>query len=101
MQETIALLAPALVALGFYNHLNRNKLSTRKLVFSFGVFALLVNLCSYMVLLFLFNVGGIYFEHKSFAVYLLIAGVFAFVLPFIVNLVENAVSIEVKRNAQR
>lgn len=98
MQECVALLAPALVALGFYNHLHRNDLSTRKLVFSFSVFAVFINLCNYMVQLLLLGRDGVYFEHKSFIIYLLISSVFAFVLPFVVNLIENSVAIEVEKN---
>ena len=101
MQECIALLAPALVALGFYNHLHRDKLSTKKLIFSFGTFALFVNICTYLVVIFLLGNDGVYFEHKPLVLYLVISAVFAFVLPFVVNLVEHAVAIEVRRNGKR
>lgn len=96
MQECIALLAPALIALGLYNHLHQNKLSNKKLLFSYGIFVLLVNLCTYLVLIFLLGRNEIIFEYKSFIVYLIISGIFAFILPFVVNLIENAVAIEVK-----
>lgn len=101
MQEIIALLAPALVALGFYSHLNRDNLSIRKLFFNLGVFALLVNLCTYLVIIFVLGQDGVYFEHKSLVGYLIIAGIFAFIIPLLVNLVENSVSIEVKQDVKR
>lgn len=101
MQELVALLAPALVALGFYNHLLRNKLSTRKLFFSYGIFALFVNLCTYLVIIFIFGRDAVSFDNKSFVLYLLIAGVFAFILPFVVNLIENTIGIEVRKNAKK
>ena len=101
MQECIALLAPSLVALGFYNHLHRDKLSTKKLLFSFGIFTLFITLCTYLVVLFLLGSDGVYFEHKSLVLYLVVAAVFAFVLPFVVNLLEHAVAIEVKHNGKR
>ena len=101
MQECIALLAPTLIALGFYNHLNRDKLSAKKLLFSFGVFALLVNLCTYLVLIFLLGKDGVYFEHKPLISYFIVSGIFAFILPFVVNLVEHAIAIEVKHNDEK
>ena len=67
-------------------------------MFSFGVFAVFINLCNYMVQLLLLGRDGVYFEHKSFIIYLLISSVFAFVLPFVVNLIENSVAIEVEKN---
>lgn len=97
MQALIALLAPALVALGFYNHLHRDNLSTRKLFFSYGVFALFINLCSYMVVELVMN-RPVSFEGKSFIFYLILSAVFSFILPFVVNLIEQSVSIEVKHN---
>lgn len=96
MQECIALLAPALIALGLYNHLHQNKLSNKKLLFSFGVFVLLINLCTYLVLIFLLGRTEVVFVYKSLVVYLIISGIFAFILPFVVNLVEHAIAIEVK-----
>ena len=101
MQEIVALLAPALVALGFYNHLHRNKLSTRRLFFSYGIFSLFINLCSYLVIIFIFGNGSVSFSDKSFILYLIISAIFAFILPFVVNLIENTVAIEVRRNAKK
>ena len=101
MQETIALLAPALIALGFYNHLNRDNRSRRKLIFSLGVFALLVNLCTHLVILFILGNDKVDFENKSFVLYLIISGIFAFILPFVVNLIENTIEVEVKRNDKK
>lgn len=98
MQESIALVAPALMALGFYNHLHRGKLKTRNLVFGFGVFALFINLCSFMIILFLLGADGVSFKDKGFVHYLLISGGLAIALPLVVNLVETAVAIEVKKN---
>lgn len=101
MQEIIALVAPTLVALGFYSHLKRDNLSTRKLLFNLGVFALLVNLCTYLVIIFVLGQDGVYFEHKSLVQYLLIGGIFAFILPLVVNSIENSVDIEVRRNDKK
>ncbi len=101
MQEFVALLAPALVALGFYNHLHRNKLSTRRFASSYGIFALFINLCSYLVIIFIFGNDTVSFEGRSFIVYLVTSAIFAFILPFVVNLIENTVSIEVRKNAKK
>lgn len=98
MQESIALIAPVLVALGFYSHLHRGKLSNKKLVFAFGTFALFVNLCSFLVIIFLLGNETVSFSDKSFVGYLIVSGIFAFVLPFVVSLVENTIAIEVKKN---
>lgn len=101
MQESIALIAPALVALGFYNHLHRNRLKTRNLVFGFGIFALFINLCSFLIILFLFGADSVSFKDKEFVHYLLISGGLALVLPLVVNLIENTIAIEVKKNAKK
>ena len=101
MHEIIALIAPALVALGFYNHLKRDKLPTRKLFTSFGLFLVLVNLCMYLVIIYIFNHEHVIFSDKSFINYLIGASLFAFVLPFVVNLVEGMVAIEVKKNDKK
>ncbi len=101
MQEIIALLAPALVALGFYNHLRRSKLSTRKLFSSYGLFLVLINLCMYLVIIFLLGQEHVEFRDRAFVWYLIGASVFALILPFVVNLVENVVAIEVKKNGKR
>ena len=101
MQEIIALLAPTLVALGFYSHLKGDKISTRKLFFNLGLFALLVNLSTYLVIIFLLGKDGVYFEHKFLVGYLIIAGLFAFIIPLLVNLIENSISIEVRKDAKK
>lgn len=101
MHELVALLAPGLIALGFYNHLHRNKLSKRKLVTSYGLFVVLINLGVYLVTLYLFGQDEVAFDNKSFINYLFGASIFAFLMPFVVNLIENTVSLEVKRNAKR
>lgn len=101
MHEFVALLAPGLIALGFYNHLHRNKLSKRKLVTSYGLFVVLINLCAYLVTIYLFAQEKIAFHDKAFIKYLITASVFALVLPFVINLVENTISLEVKKNAKQ
>lgn len=98
MHEIIALVAPALIALGFYGHLKHNKLSSRKLLTSFGLFLVLINLCMYLVIIYVFNQDQVLFDNKSFITYLIGASLFAFILPFVVNLVENVVAIEVRQN---
>lgn len=101
MQEIVALMAPALIALGFYNHLHRNKLSTRRLFFSYGIFSVFINLCSYLVIIYILGNDEVSFDNKSFITYLITAGVFAFILPFVVNLIENTIAIEVRKNAKK
>lgn len=101
MQEIIALLAPALIALGFYSHLHRNKLSTRKLVSSYGLFVVIINLCLYMITIYLLGHDEIVFTGKSFIKYLIGASIFALLLPFVVNLIENTVALEVKKNGKK
>lgn len=101
MQETIALLAPALIALGFYSHLNRDQISTKKLVTSYGLFVVLINLCMYLVTIYLLGHEVVSFGGKAFVKYIIGASAFAFLLPFVVNLSEKMVAVEVKRNAKK
>ncbi len=101
MLEAIALFAPALIALRFYSHLHSNQLSARSLVMSYGIFVVFINLCMYLAELYLFGQDAVRFDGKSFVNYTLMALVLAFVLPFVVNLIETTVSIDVKRNAKK
>lgn len=101
MQEIIALLAPALIAIGFYSHLHRNKLQAGKLISSYGVFVVLINLCMYLVTLQLLGHDKINFDDQTFINYLICASIFAVLLPFVVNLVENTIAIDVRKNVKK
>lgn len=101
MLEAIALFAPSLIALRFYSHLRSDRLSARQLVMSYGVFVVFINLCMYLIQLFLLAQDSIQLGGKSFVYYTLMALVLAFVLPFVVNLIETTISIDVKRNASK
>ena len=96
MIEIIALGAPALMAVGFYNHLHHNDIAPRQLVCMYGTFVLLINLCAYLIFTYLFSVKEITFDSKTFITYGLLAAVLAFVMPFVVKLAESTVAIEVK-----
>lgn len=101
MLEAIALFAPALIALRFYSHLRNNQLSARSLVLSYGIFVVLINLCMYLIQLYLLGQESIQFDGKSFVHYTLMAVLLAIVFPFVVNLIETTISIDVKRNAKK
>jgi len=101
MLEAIALFAPPLIALRFYNHLHRDKLSARALTMSYGVFVIFINLCMYLAILYLFGQKSVNFDDKSFINYILAAVVLAFIFPFVVNLLESSISINVKRNVRK
>lgn len=101
MLEAIALFAPPLIALRFYSHLHRNNLSGRSLVMSYGVFVIFINLCMYLTILYLLGQPDVGFEGKGFVTYLIAAVVLAFIVPFVVNLVETTISIDVKRNVSK
>lgn len=101
MLELIALLAPALMALGVYNHLHRGKLAVRNLVFTYGVFAVFINLCAFLVTLYLFGNDTVSFVGKPFVKYIILASLLALALPFVVNLIEHTVAIEVKKNVKK
>lgn len=98
MQEIIALLAPSLIAVGFYNHLYRNALPARRLVSAYGLFVVLINLCMYLITVYILQVEQLTFGEKEFIRYLIGASVMALLLPFVVNLIEHMFAIEVKKN---
>lgn len=98
MQEIIALLAPSLIAVGFYNHLYRNALPARRLVSAYGLFVVLINLCMYLITVYILQVEQLAFGEKEFIRYLIGASVMALLLPFVVNLIEHMFAIEVKKN---
>lgn len=101
MLEAIALFAPPLIALRFYSHLHRNTLTARALVMAYGVFVIFINTCMYLAILYLLGQDSVTFEDKSFVNYLIAATLLAFIFPFVVNLIETTVSINVKRNATK
>ena len=100
MLEAIVLFAPALIALRFYNHLHRNKLTARMLVTTYGVFVVLINVTLYAVSVYLLGQESVEFSDRAFVNYLLGAVVLAFIFPFVVNLLEHTVSIKIKRNVR-
>ncbi len=101
MLEAIALFAPPLIALRFYSHLHRNKLSARSLIMTYGVFVIFINLCMYLSILYLLGQQSVSFDDKAFVNYLIAAVVLAFIVPFVVNLIETTVAIDVKRNVRQ
>ncbi len=101
MQELIALSAPALMAVGFYNHLYRSNLSTRKLFFFYGTMLVLINGLSHLTILYLIGKDEVAYTGKSFIFYLILSSVFAVIMPFVVNLIEHTVALEVKQNAKK
>ncbi len=98
MLEAIALFAPPLIALRFYNHLHGNKLTARSLTMSYGVFVVFINLCMYLTLLYLLGNNAVTFEGRSFVLYTLFATILSLIFPFVVNLIETTISIDVRRN---
>lgn len=101
MLEAIALFAPALIALRFYSHLKNGQLSTKGLVMSYGIFVVFINLCMYLVQLYLLGQDSVELQGKSFVNYTVMALLLAFALPFVVNLIETTISVDVKRNARK
>ena len=101
MLEIIALLAPSMMALGFYSHLHRDKIQVRKLISSYGLFVIIINLCMYMIMVYLLGHDQVVFTAKVFIKYLISASVFALLLPFVVNLIENIVAVEVRKNGKK
>lgn len=100
MLEAIALFAPALIALRFYSHLRDHQLTAKGLVMSYGVFVVFINLCMYLIQLYLLGQDSVNFEGKSFVNYTISALVLSFIFPFVVNLIETTISIDVKRNGK-
>ena len=96
MIEAIALAAPGLMAVGFYNHLHHGNLAPRQLICMYGTFVLLINVCAYLIYTYLFNVSSIEFDSKTFITYSILAAILAFIMPFVVRLAESTVAIEVK-----
>lgn len=101
MLEAIALLSPALVALRFYDQLHENKLPTRILVTSYGIFVILINLSLYAATLYLANHEDIVFTDAYFIKYLICALVLSVIMPFVVNLTEATISVKVTKSNGR
>ncbi|MGO3702163.1 MAG: hypothetical protein ACTJG2_03190 [Candidatus Saccharimonadales bacterium] len=98
MLEIIALLAPSLVALKFYNHLHYNTLPARTLVMTYGLFVILINLCLYAATIYLAGHDAIVFDERYFIKYLLLSLGLSIVIPFVVNLAEATVSVKVSHS---
>ncbi len=101
MLDAIALFAPALIALRFYSHLRGGHLTARSLVMSYGVFVLCINLCMYLIQLYLFNQESVQFQDKAFVNYVVVAAILSLIFPFVVNLIEKTISIDVKHNGKK
>ncbi|PID33099.1 hypothetical protein CR969_02550 [Candidatus Saccharibacteria bacterium] len=98
MLEFIALLAPSIMATGFYNHLSQDKLPTRKLIFAFGTFLILINLCVYMIGFYIININELHLYDKSFINYTVAATVFALIMPLVLRMIEASIQINVSKN---
>lgn len=100
MQSIIALFAPALISVKLYGHLRREELSKRGLVFAFGTFSLFINLCSYLVIVTVMD-QEVSFEDRSFILYLIVSTVFSLILPFVANLIDHSVNIDVRKSTKK
>lgn len=98
MTQAIAMLLPALVAVSFFNHLHRGRLAARELVTYYGLFALLINISLYAIVLYLFDNPSITFTDQFFIKYAGLALVFAVIFPLAVNLATTSIGLEVKKN---
>lgn len=98
MLEAIALLAPSLISLKFYNHLQHNQLDAKSLVMSYGIFVVAINLCLYAITLYLLDHDTVTFNDVYFVKYLISASVLALIIPFVIRLLENTISIRVSRH---
>ena len=101
MIEIIALGAPSLMAVGFYNHLHHNEIAPRQLICMYGTFVLSINVCAYLIFTYLFDINPISFDSKTFISYSLLTAVLSFIMPFVVRLAETTVAIEVKRSDEK
>lgn len=97
MLEAIALLAPSLIALKFYNHLQHNTLDAKSLVMSYGIFVVAINLCIYSTVLYILEYDTVEFTDINFVKYLITALVLALILPFVIRLIESTISVRVIR----
>lgn len=98
MLEFIALLAPSIMATGFYSHLSQDKLPTRKLVFAFGTFLVLINLCVYMIAFYIFNTRSLVIANKTFIKYVIVATIFALIMPLVLRMIEASIQVKVSKN---
>lgn len=89
------------MALGLYNHLHRGKLNIQKLLISYSIFVIFINLCVFMALIYLFGNQEITFINKGFIIYIVLASLFSLIIPFVANLIENSVAVEVKKNEKK
>lgn len=98
MLEAIALLAPALIALGVHNHLHRDEPTPLHLLATYGVFVVLINVILFVITLYLFKHPEVVFTSSYFVKYLASSAVLAVVLPFVLNVLEASVSVTVKKH---
>lgn len=96
--EFLAIFMPALVAVGVFDYLNKRSVSRRSILTYFGLFAILINLCAFLVTLFIFDFPEVDLTGKSLARYLILTLILSVILPFVVNLVKSIISIEIKKN---
>lgn len=54
-----------------------------------------------MALIYLFGNQEITFINKGFIIYIVLASLFSLIIPFVANLIENSVAVEVKKNEKK
>lgn len=96
--EAIALLAPPLLALGWYDRLRQGHLRPRQLMFAYAVFVCGINGLLYIVILHLLGHESVVFTDKFFIKYLIAGGLLAFAFALMLNLLRNSISVRITRN---
>lgn len=100
MTQVIAMLLPALVALQFFNHLHRGKLTNKQLISFYGIFALLINVSLYAIIIYLLGKDSVSFDGRNFVTYSAGALALGVILPLAINVMQNSISIEVRKNGK-
>lgn len=96
--EAIALLAPSLLALGWYDRLRHGHPRPRQLLFAYAAFVIGINGLLYTITLYLFGHESVVFTDRFAVKYLLAAVALAVVFPLLISLLRSSVSVRVLHN---
>ncbi len=96
MLNFIAIFAPAMIATGFFDHMRNNKLSVRKLIYTYTSFLVFINITTYLVFLFVFHFRRLTFSDVFCLKYLGVGTVLAIIIPLILGLINIKLTIRVE-----
>lgn len=95
MNQIICMFAPIFIALGIFNHYCGKNFTVRNLLITYFTFFSIINLLIYVVTIFLFGNGGVYFSDIFAIKYLSLSIMLSIFISFIGSVIYRRVDIKI------